>query len=50
MSNFSFDYSHHHQVFQGGQEDHGDPWDPTNKVREFKRWLEDETNNSGINE
>lgn len=35
-------YSHHHQVFQGAQEDHGDPWDPTNKIREFKRWLEGE--------
>lgn len=33
-------YSHHHQVSQGGQEDHGGPWDPTNKISELKRWLE----------
>lgn len=39
-------YSHHHQVFQGGQEDHGDPWDPINKIRAFRRWLQGEDTES----
>lgn len=41
-SGASWVYSHHHQVFQQGLEDLGDPWDPTN--REFKTRLEEKHN------